>query len=379
MFINFWYPAAQSGEITDKPVKRSMLGQDFVLFRDGAGKAQCLSDVCVHRGASLSTGKVKGDCVECPYHGWTFNGEGKCTRIPSLGPDAKIPSRARVDAYPVEERYGLVFAFLGDLPESERPPIMEIPEWDDEGWAFTIQHYIFDFDYKRSVENGIDPAHNEFVHTTHIATAEGENYVPELRFVDSEWGVGFYNTPPAPPLTNEKMRDVSGRHESAVVEVGTGHHGPAQVWTYIHPTPKISIHQYLYETPISEGQTSLFLVNMRNFMTEAENDEAFTERNEFVVMQDRDVLLNLRPVLTPRTNTKEILVPSDQCVSKYREFIKEWEGRGWRIDSDEIARNAGKVAYAVPSPARRNVKGWVLDAIPLESGESAAKIQTAAE
>ncbi len=380
MFINFWYPAAQSDEITDKPVKRSMLGQDVVLFRDSAGKAQCLSDVCVHRGASLSTGKVKGDCVECPYHGWTFNGEGQCTRIPSLGPDAKIPSRAHVDAYPVEERYGLVFAFLGDLPEDERPPIMEIPEWNQEGWAFTIQHYVFDFDYKRSIENGIDPAHNEFVHTTHIATSgDGDHHVPELRFVDSEWGVGFYNSPPAPPLTNEKMREVSGRHEAAVVEVGTGHVGPASVWTYIHPTPKISIHQYLYEAPIHEGQTSLFLINMRNFMTEAENDEAFTERNEFVVMQDRDVLLNLRPVLTPRTNTKEILVPSDLCVSKYREFIKEWEGRGWRIDSDEIARNAGKVAYAIPSPARRNVKGWVLDAIPLESGESAQKIQTAAE
>ena len=117
MFINFWYVAGRADEISDQPLKRRMLGQDFVLFRDRQGKAHCLSNTCVHRGGSLAGGKVKGDCVQCPYHGWEFNGDGVCQRIPSLGSQAGIPARARVDAYPTEERYGLVFAFLGDLPE----------------------------------------------------------------------------------------------------------------------------------------------------------------------------------------------------------------------------------------------------------------------
>ena len=110
-------------------------GRIFVLFRDSQGQAHCLSNVCVHRGASLADGKVKGDCVECPYHGWQFNGEGACTRIPSLGSNAAIPSRAKVDSYPVQEKFGLIFAFLGDLPEDERPPIMDIPEFGEDGWG----------------------------------------------------------------------------------------------------------------------------------------------------------------------------------------------------------------------------------------------------
>ena len=141
MFINFWYAAAEVSELTDQPIKRRMLGQDFVLFRDSKGAAKCLANTCTHRGGSLGEGKVKGDCVQCPYHGWQFNGDGHCIRIPSLGINARIPARARVDAYPTVERYGLVFAFLGDLAEGERPPIMEIREWDQPGWRSTLQHF----------------------------------------------------------------------------------------------------------------------------------------------------------------------------------------------------------------------------------------------
>ena len=135
MFMNFWYVAELRENITDTPVKVRMLGFDYVLFRDSAGQAHCLSNLCIHRGASLAHGKVKGDNIECPYHGWQFKGaDGVCAKIPSLGPDAKIPARAKVDSYPVQEKYGLIFAFLGDLPEAERPPIMELPEYGKDGW-----------------------------------------------------------------------------------------------------------------------------------------------------------------------------------------------------------------------------------------------------
>ena len=129
MFINFWYAAELSENVTDSPVSARMLGQDFVLFRDTAGQVHCLSNVCIHRGAALADGKVRGDCVECPYHGWQFDRSGHCAVIPSLGADAKIPKRARVDSYPTVENYGIVFAFLGDLPEEERPPMCEIPQY----------------------------------------------------------------------------------------------------------------------------------------------------------------------------------------------------------------------------------------------------------
>ena len=378
MFINFWYVAGLAEEFTEKPLKRRMLGLDFVLFRDSDGRPHCLSNTCVHRGGSLAGGKVVGNNVQCPYHGWEFDGDGLCHRIPSLGPDAKIPARARVDAYPTMERYGLVFAFLGDLPESERPPLLEIPDHEygpdgpRDGWAATIQHFEWAFDYKRSMENGIDPAHNEFVHPTHGFSGANDDYqMPSPKLEDTDWGTGFWSERLAPPLAEKKMREASGREEDAIIRAGTGHHGPCNIWTYIHPTPQIHIHQYLYETPVDEENTRLYLVNLRNFLPDSADDERVMGRNEAVALQDRDVLIAIQPVQTPDSNAHEFFVGADTPIARYREFLKDWEARGWRIDSDRVERDRKKVAYAIPSPARRDHKGWVLDAIPTVAAETA--------
>ena len=120
MIINNWYVAADANELNDKPMKVRMLGVDLVLFRDSDGNIACLSSTCCHRGGALSRGTVKDGCLSCPYHGWQYDGAGQCTTIPADRDGVKIPKRARVDSYPTTERYGLIFAFLGDLPEAER-------------------------------------------------------------------------------------------------------------------------------------------------------------------------------------------------------------------------------------------------------------------
>ncbi|MDH3978119.1 MAG: aromatic ring-hydroxylating dioxygenase subunit alpha [Gammaproteobacteria bacterium] len=370
MYINFWYPMATVEELTDQPLRVRALGQDFVVFRTTDGQAKCLSNTCSHRGGSLAGGKINGDCIACPYHGWEFDGEGACQKIPSLGKNGKVPARARVDAYPVEERHGIVFAFLGDLPEQERPPIIAVPEADQEGWRPTLVHYEIRGNYERSIENGLDPAHNEFVHDTHGFSGEDDNYsVGDLREVTAQWGDGFYHTFQAPPLP-EKMKKL--RENSGDLEVGTGHHGPNQVWTYIHPSPEFHFHQYLFERPIDEETIHVYLMCMRNCMLEPEHDDLMNERNMYVAQQDVTVIEDLHPIITPDTNTKELMVPADKCILMYRKRLKGWEAKGWRIDSEEVRRNEKKVAYAIPSPARREIKGWVLDSIPLVDGENLA-------
>ncbi len=183
MYINFWYPVALSEEVkADEPLRVEILSLKFVAFRDTDGAPHVLSDTCVHRGGSLGKGWVKDGCVICPYHGWRYDGSGKCTTIPSIGYDGKPPPRAKVDSYPVQEKYGLLFAFLGDLPEQERPTLMPVDEYDDDEWRASEAMVLpVDYYYERSMENGVDPAHNEFVHPTHGYAGENPSYkVPDM-------------------------------------------------------------------------------------------------------------------------------------------------------------------------------------------------------
>ena len=365
MYINFWYPVIMSTDLGDEPVKVRMLDQDFVVFRDSNGQANCLSDTCVHRGGSLSGGKISGDCIQCPYHGWEYTGDGECTRIPSLGSNPRIPSRTRIDAYPVQEKYGLVFAYLGDLPEEERPPMMEVPEYDSPDWRPTLIKFEAPFNYERSVENGIDPGHNEFVHPTHGFSGENAEYkVNNLRWIgDGEWGPGFFhkfNSPEADDPEWAEMKQASDDREA-----GSGSIGPNHVWTYIRYGEGRAMHQYLYECPIDATTTTIYLLNMRNSFLEPELDDKVNERNWAVVSQDITVLTDLRPYITPPTNTKEFMLPADQPILKYREKLKEWDAFGWRIDIDAVAAAGETVAFAIPCPERRKQKGWVLDPIPL--------------
>ena len=385
MFINFWYPVVRSEDLGATPQRVTILAHDFVVFRDQNGKAAVLSDTCVHRGASLSGGKCKEDgTVQCPYHGWRYNSDGVCMRIPSIGMKVKPPPRARVDAYPVEERYGIVFAFLGDLPAEQRPPIMPVEEHGTPEWRATVVTFDVQYHYERSIENGLDPAHNEYVHTTHGYQGDREDsyLMTELRpYKNNDWGYGFMSTFDAPPLKNwimKKFRPGGGK-----MEAGSGTYGPNQMWTYINFSPKSAMHQYMFEAPIDGTRTRVFLLNERNvgffkkgLGTKLNNflDKKINERNMFIAGQDIVVMNKVKPRLTPDSRAKELMMPADKCILQYRDKLEEFEARGWRLDMEEIKRQhaVGNVIFAIPCPARRETNAWVLDTAPLVSAKAAA-------
>jgi phenylpropionate dioxygenase-like ring-hydroxylating dioxygenase large terminal subunit len=366
----------QSDKVTkNKPTHVRRLGQDFVIFRDESGKAHCLHDVCTHRGASLSHGKTKGDCVECPYHGWQFNGQGNVVKIPSLGPDDqdKIPARTKIDSYPVHEQYGLIFAFLGDLPEEERPPLM-VPhsnpsaiDYSGEEWRFVTQGWHVKTNYERAVENGIDPAHNEFVHARHgFLGARTEYKIPDYEVKSHDWGNGFMMMFYAPKSTDQVLQRAGGKQEEGDLEAGAGHNGPNQVWTYIHITPENKMHQYLYETPIDEHNTHAFNVSMCNFLPrDVADDQEIIDMNAVIAEDDVIVLEHVKPITTPDNMLQEVMMPADRMIVAYRKYLKEWDAKGWRIDTKAVREVEGAKVFAIPSPRRRNEKGWVFDPIPL--------------
>src|SRR5687768_11390769 len=102
---NFWYIAARSKELGKRPRPVQLFGEPLVLFRDRRGHPAALMDRCAHRNTELSTGRIIGDCVECPYHGWRYDAAGACTAIPSLGAEAQLP-KLRVKAFPCAEHEG---------------------------------------------------------------------------------------------------------------------------------------------------------------------------------------------------------------------------------------------------------------------------------
>jgi len=92
-----WHPVARSADVGAAPHRVLLLGEAWVLLRTG-GELRAFLDRCPHRGAPLSLGTCEGDVLACAYHGWRFGPDGRCVGIPALGPDAAIPSRARLEA-----------------------------------------------------------------------------------------------------------------------------------------------------------------------------------------------------------------------------------------------------------------------------------------
>jgi phenylpropionate dioxygenase-like ring-hydroxylating dioxygenase large terminal subunit len=281
--------------------------------------------------------------------------------------DDEPPARAKVDSYPVQEKYGIIFAFLGDLPEAERPPLWDIEEYADDNWrANKLVVFEVDYYYERSIENALDPAHNEFVHPKQGAPGMMLDFKTNPIQIDpiGDWGSGFM-MPFSQIAPEGGLLDEANQWNQEVVKAGSGHYGPNAVVTWLHFSKTNRFHQYFFEAPIDECHTRIFFVNMRAFMLDAANDQKIVDINMEIAQEDIDVMVNLNPVGTPDTLTKEILVPSDKPIVSYREYLKDWEDRGWRLDLDRLHQLRGNAALAIPSPRRRTEKNWVLDEVPL--------------
>jgi phenylpropionate dioxygenase-like ring-hydroxylating dioxygenase large terminal subunit len=231
--------------------------------------------------------------------------------------------------------------------------------------------------YERSIENALDPAHNEFVHPSHGFTAMNRDTyrVRDYETEDHEqgWGMWFMHLFNAPPLDEKKWGNA--RKQSGDLWAGGGTYGPNVVITHINPQPDAGFRQYFFEQPVDEHHTRIFFLNMRNFMTDPKHDGPIHATNKVIAQQDIDILECVNPTMTPVSNTKEVLVPADKAVVAYREWLARFDDAGWRIDVAEFnRRNGTDTAFAIPSPGRRDSGNWVIEPIPLVQSRGARKL-----
>jgi len=163
MIRNQWYVVLESNEVKKgKPVGVTRMGEKLVAWRDCQGKVTMMADKCPHRGVALSIGKIKDDCVQCPFHGFEFNTSGVCTLIPANGKNAKPPMAMKVRTYPTREAHGFIYLWWGE-PQDEYP---ELPFFEAIGkdmvYGSFRDHWATH--YSRAIENQLDVVHLPFVH-----------------------------------------------------------------------------------------------------------------------------------------------------------------------------------------------------------------------
>ena len=170
-----WHPVARSGDVTEQPHGVMLLGEAWVLYRSG-GEVRAFADRCPHRHCPLTLGHCEGGVLQCAYHGWRFDEDGRCTEIPALGAGATLPPTARLTpASRVTEAHGIVFL----APEPPVAPLGVIPEADD---AAFLEGRLPTLRTRGSAgllaDNFLDIAHFPFVHGGTFGTDEAAEIAP---------------------------------------------------------------------------------------------------------------------------------------------------------------------------------------------------------
>jgi phenylpropionate dioxygenase-like ring-hydroxylating dioxygenase large terminal subunit len=183
-----WYPLMEAAELGDRPVAARLLDVELVVFRSAQGIA-IARDRCPHRHIRLSAGELREGEIVCPYHALSFDGAGRCTHIPALGRQARIPAAYRLDTFPVQEKYGLIWTSLSGGEETQIPTFPDIPE-DGTGICF-IQTRDWPCSAARQIENFFDLAHLPVVHQATLGNDETMPVSPG-RVVQHEDGIALH-------------------------------------------------------------------------------------------------------------------------------------------------------------------------------------------
>lgn len=332
MFLrNAWYPVAWEREVGDRPHAVTALGEELVVYRRGDGGYAALENACSHRKVPLALGQVRGDHLECGYHGLTFDCVGRCVAAPTNG---TVPAGASVTSYAAHARYGLIWLWMGDQSTADPDTIFHVEHWDDPQWGTTDgDDMVVDCNYLYITDNLLDPSHVAWVHLSSFA-GEGSDSTP-LETTIADDGVTTWrwmmNTSPAPfyapylpfdgPCDRKQHYEVRFPSHALIKSVfspaGAGGEGrPLHGDTFL-------MDSYNFLTPIDERRTRYFWFQQRNVAPDdADVSKRFAASVRGAFEEDR-VLLEAMQVGIDRSTGSLINLRSDTGGVRFRRRLTQ--------------------------------------------------------
>jgi len=317
---NAWHPVAFAADVKDAPYSARLLSEQIVIWRDSKGGVNAMADLCIHRGTALSIGRVIGDEIMCPYHGWRYKGDGRCSAIPQRDDPRNVPSKAKVDAYNCQERYGLIWVAMGE----PKFPLPEVPEME----AAEYNHvsagpYDWLSDSSRQVENFTDFAHFPWVHEGLLGdpnrtvvdkyTVEVVNNVLHYTYDRPE----VNNTEEFPVFGGFDDRDAPIRHSRYEL------HAPYTIvlrhtWS---GNDNEMVHIFTSQ-PIDKEKSRGYIRTARNYAHD-QDPQVMIEFTNVIFEQDRNIVESQRPEHVPFDLADELHLDFDKVAVNYRKTMRE--------------------------------------------------------
>ena len=332
--MNAWYLAALSNEIEGEALfSRTLLDTRVMMYRKQDGTAVAMQDRCPHRFVPLSMGRREGDDVVCAYHGLKFDCSGKCNLNPHG--NGHIPQAAKVQTYPLLERYGFLWIWMGDEPadESRLPDFSPLVEGHPNGVGYTYMRR--ECNYQLITDNVMDLSHIDHLHGEAINTRgqlspQVPRLIAEERLVSARWE--WKQTPPMLILANFLPEPAAeARHffnitytPPANVQLSVGATQDEVNLDLIDCIGQYDLHT---STPETENSTHYFFATRRNHQVDdAEYNQMKTEAMHHAFEAEDGPMLDAQHNAMGTTDLfslNPVLMSSDAAPVRVRRLIKE--------------------------------------------------------
>jgi 5,5'-dehydrodivanillate O-demethylase len=157
----YWHPVGVSEQIGSKPKRIKVLGEELMVYRGADGQVALMQLRCAHRSLALDYGRVEGNCIRCPYHGWLYDASGQCIEQPAEPEGSGFKEKVKLLSYKVQEFSGLVFGYMGPDPAPVLP-LFDVLRMDDGVKGIQVRNVNANF--FNHVENIVDVSHLAWLH-----------------------------------------------------------------------------------------------------------------------------------------------------------------------------------------------------------------------